>query len=513
MAPTQKPETKLSFFASATTEKVLETVETTIKGLTSKQSQERIASYGSNTIKEETKAHVIIQFLSNFKSPLILMLLGVAGVSMLTGGTVDAIIVLAMVIMSVTLNFFQEYKASNAAHELKEKIANVSLVLRDGQKKEIKNTELTIGDIIELNAGDLIPADCRVLSSKDFFINQSVMTGESFPIEKFTTPIVQKNGEDADLTQMTNILFSGTSVVTGSASAVVVTIGSATEFGKIAENLAAQEPENEFTKGVSNFSVMILKVIIFFVIFIFAVNALFKHDLLESLLFSLAVAVGLTPEFLPMIMSVTMAKGSVNMAKKGVIVKKLAAIPTFGSLDILCTDKTGTLTEDKIKLINYVDINGNHSDKVLRYAYINSSFQTGINNPMDTAVINFKKLDLADCTKVDEIPFDFERKKMSVVVKDHGELFMVTKGAPEEIFTSCKAYDDNGTHKDLDPKNSDKLINQYVELSNQGFRVLALAVKKVVSVKQIYEKEDEQDGTDNLRVYRWFIYCNCCVCL
>lgn len=485
--------TKLNYIATLGVPETLQTLQTTEKGLTTAQAQARLQLHGKNTIKEETRAHIIIQFLTNFRSPLVLTLLGVAAVSLITGGTLDAIIVAAMVVLSITLNFFQEYKASNAAQKLKEKLANMSLVLRDGEKKEVKNIYITVGDIIELNAGDLIPADCRVIASKDFFVNQSVLTGESFPAEKVNTPLNGETTKDTELAQLTNILYSGTSVVTGTATAVVVNIGNLTEFGKIAASLVKQEPENEFTRGVTDFSLMILKVIIFFVLFIFIVNTFFKRDLLESLLFSLAVAVGLAPEFLPMIMSVTMAKGSVNMSKKGVIVKKLAAIPTFGSLDILCTDKTGTLTEDKIKLVNYINIDGEHSEEVLRHAYINSSYQTGINNPLDTAVLEYKKIKLDKCTKVDEVPFDFDRKKMSVVVSEHNQTYMITKGAPEEVLASCKYYKIGKDLKELHPQNSAELVKQYVELSNQGFRVLALATKEIDKPKEVYKKEDECD--------------------
>ncbi|PJA86772.1 MAG: magnesium-translocating P-type ATPase, partial [Candidatus Moranbacteria bacterium CG_4_9_14_3_um_filter_42_9] len=274
----------------------------------------------------------------------------------------------------------------------------------------------------------------------------------------------------------------------------VVKTGADTEFGKIAKNLAEKETDNEFTKGVSNFSVFILKVIIIFVIFILVVNSLLKGNFLESLLFSIAVAVGLTPEFLPMIMSVTMAKGSINMSKKGVIVKKLSAIPTFGSMDILCTDKTGTLTEDKIQLVKYIDIHGDHSERVLLYAYLNSVNQTGITNPMDTAVMNFKKLDVTEYTKKDEIPFDFNRKRMTVVVESaNKETYMITKGAPEEIFQCCKFYEDNGTNKLLDPNNSSQLIDRYLSLSSEGYRVLAVAIKKIPDPRHGYTVKDETD--------------------
>jgi Mg2+-importing ATPase len=449
---------KLAYFAGKSYDETLSLLKTNSGGLSHTEAESRLEQFGRNTLKEEVKLHIALQYLSNFKNPLILILLIVAVISLLTHGTTEAIIILFLVFMSVTLNFFQEYKANNAARDLKSRIANLAVVLRDGKKLNINTADICVGDILEFSAGDLIPADCRVMNSKDFFINQSSLTGESFPVEKFDFPVTQ---QDPDLNQLTNILFHGTSVVTGSAKGIVLKTGSATEYGKIALNLSKKEDTNEFTKGISDFSILILKVVIFFVLFIFLVNSILKQNVLESLLFSVAVAVGLTPEFLPMIMSVTMGKGSLNMAKKGVIVKKLTAIPSFGSIDVLCTDKTGTLTEDKIKLVSYTDLKGKHSEKVLLNAYLNSMYQTGINNPMDDAVINYRKIDIGSYAKKDEIPFDFNRKCVSIVAESPVEgVMMITKGAPEELFKHCKYYDEGGKKEILNPDKADALIKQ-----------------------------------------------------
>jgi Mg2+-importing ATPase len=395
-----------------------------------------------------------------------------------------------MMTLSVGLNFYQEHKASNAAEKLQEKVALVSNVLREGKEQEVRAKDICIGDILVLNAGDLIPADARIIESKDFFVNQSSLTGEAFPIEKSEA---DPTGKGDDITSLTNILFSGTSVITGTALAVVTATGADTEFGKIATELSTAEQDNNFTLGVKGFSYFILRIVVVFVLFIFAVNALIKHDFLESLTFAIAVAVGLTPEFLPMIMTVTMAKGAVLMAKKGIIVKKLTAIPSFGSMNILCTDKTGTLTEDKITLVEYVDIEGNHSPDVLQLAYINSSMQTGITNPLDQAIINYKKLDIADYKKIDEIPFDFMRRRMSVVVQNKESRLLITKGAPESMLPQSSFIQHNGKLKKIDSKMMALYKKQYEKLSREGYRVLALATREITEKKKIYDTDEEHD--------------------
>ena len=475
---------RLDYFSGLTIEELYGLLSTSSKGLTSEQAEKKHTLYGQNVIKDKRRFEPLIKFLSGFKSPLIIVLFIVIAVSSLTGQRADALIVGAMVLLSVTLNFFQEYKVDSAAKKLKDRVSVRSKVIRDGAHVELTASEITVGDILVLNAGDLVIADCRLISSKDFFVNESSLTGESFPVEK------QKDAVDIH-----NIVYCGTNVVTGSGLAVVIKIGEYTEFGKIAKDLSKKETENDFSRGINSFSIMILRVIIFFVLFIFLVNSLIKQDILESLMFSIAVAVGLTPEFLPMIMSVTMGIGSVRMAKNGVIVKKLTAIPTFGSLDILCTDKTGTLTEDKIKLVKYTDLGGKDSEDVLLLAYLNSFYQTGITNPMDQAVQNYKKIDVSSYIKIDEVPFDFERKMMSVVTEKDGNRIIVTKGAPEELFKICDHFILNGKKQVLDVSNSEGLIKQYYDLSAEGFRVIGVAYKEVVSENRVYTKEDEKGLT------------------
>jgi Mg2+-importing ATPase len=475
---------RLDYFSSLSIENTYSLLSSSPLGLSSDQASKKHLQYGQNLIRDKKRFEPLLKFLSGFKSPLIIVLFIVIAASFLTGEGMDAIIVGLMVLLSVTLNFVQEYKADSAAQKLKQRVAVKVHAIRDGSPVELDSSEITVGDILELNAGDLIVADARLITSKDFFVNQSSLTGESFPVEK-----------NKDAKDINNIIYCGTNVVTGSGSAVVLKIGEHTEFGKIAKELSKEKNENEFTRGVNSFSVMILRVIIFFVLFIFLVNAIVKQDILQSLMFSIAVAVGLTPEFLPMIMSVTMGIGSVKMAKNGVIVKKLTAIPTFGSLDILCTDKTGTLTEDNIKLVKYTNLSGFESEEVLLLAYLNSFFQTGITNPMDQAVQNFKKINVAAYEKLDEVPFDFERKMMSIVAEKDKNRVLITKGAPEKVFEICDSYILDGTLHTLDVNNSENLIKQYYDLSNEGYRVIAIAFKEVSQENRVYTKNDEKGLT------------------
>lgn len=459
-------------------------------GLRNSEIPQRLKAYGPNVLSEEKKLFVVLEFLMNFKDPLILILLFAAGVSFALGEAVNATLIVVMVLLSIVLNFFQEYRAGRAAEDLREKVSTRATVIRDGVEQEVLLAQLVPGDIITLTSGQLVPADARVISAKDFFVNQSSLTGESFPSEKNADALT---GEHISLGDMTNMVFFGTSVVTGSAHAVVVMTGARTEFGKIAQTLAGPSLDSEFTRGVKNFSVMIMRITMFFVVFIFLFNTLMKHDVLEAFMFSVAVAVGLTPELLPMIMSVTMGQGSVRMAKKGVIVKKLVAIPNFGSMNVLCTDKTGTLTQDKIQLVKYTDVFGQPSQKVLLHAYLNSFYQTGIKNPMDDAVLQYEKMSEDGYVKVDEIPFDFVRRKMSIVVEKSGQRYIITKGAPEDVLHSSKFYEKDGELVAMDAAAHKAILSQYDAFSRDGYRVLAVAIRKVAVQPHAYVKDDEVD--------------------
>lgn len=487
MAVTEKT---LSYFSHLETNALLQELQSSDIGLTSTDVEQRLLANGYNKLSEEKRAHVLVEFFSNFKNPLVLILLCAALVSFALGERIDAVVIFAIVFLSVVLNFVQEYSANKAAAKLKEHLTLTATVLREGTTHEIPSTQIVTGDVIILNAGDLVPADARVLRAKDFFVNQSSLTGESFPVEKHAQVV---NVEAKSLSDLSNIIFSGSNVETGTAQALVLKTGKHTEFGKISERLTERVQESDFNKGVSHFSVLILRLTFFFVIFIFLFNTWSGQDVFSSLLFSLAVAVGLTPELLPMIMSITMAKGSVAMAKKGVIVKRLTSIPNFGSMDVLCTDKTGTLTQDKIELVKYVDLSGHDSERVLLAAYLNSYFQTGIKNPMDDAVISYRHMMTDQFQKVDEIPFDFFRKKMSVVVEGAQGRQIITKGAPEEIFKVCVQSEIGGQDVSMDEEHIVSARKQYEELSKEGYRALAVAVRPIGHKTGAYSKEDEKD--------------------
>jgi len=480
----------LSEISHLSVEEVLKKLETGEKGLDSRDVANRVDHYGRNVIVEEKRTNFLIDFLLNFKNPLVIILLIACGLSFSLGETVDAAIIFSIVLMSVILNFVQEYSASKAAQKLKEKISTTAAVLRDGKEVEIPISEVTVGDIVILNAGDLVPADSRVIFAKDFFTNQSSLTGESFPVEKTAHEII---GADLGLSDLVNIVFTGSAVETGTAKVVVLNVGQHTEFGKIAHSMNVRAEESDFSRGVNNFSYVILRLTVVFVAIVFVFNFFLKHDFWGSLFFAIAIAVGLTPELLPMIMSITMGKGSLAMAKKGVVVKKLTAIPNFGSMDILCTDKTGTLTEDRIELVKYTDISGNESEHVLLHAYLNSFFETSITNPMDEAVRNYKKIDIGNYTKVDEVPFDFVRKKMSIIAELDGARVMITKGAPEEVVKSSSFVEINGEKKNIDHVLSAQILKQYQDSSADGYRVLAVAIKPINDRKAVYSKNDESE--------------------
>jgi Mg2+-importing ATPase len=449
------------------------------QGLSNREVSKRAYHFGRNVIGAEMRTNTVLELLRHFKDPLILILISATVISYSLGQAVNASIVLFIILVSVAIDFFQEQDARNAAERLKESVKNKVTVIREHRQKEVFHESLVPGDIVLLSAGKIVPADVRILFAKDFFVNQSSLTGESFPCEKNGILVSEDKTELVDLT---NICFMGSSVVSGTAKAIVIKTGKETELGRIAKHLSEPEEENEFSKGVRNFGYLIMKVTIILVLFIFLINAVLKRDLFESLMFSLAVAVGLTPELLPVIMAVTMSKGSSHMAQKGVIVKRLSAIPDFGSMEVLCTDKTGTITQNIIHLVKYVDREGKDSDKVLLLAYLNSFYQTGIENPLDAAVLSFRRVDINGYEKRDEIPFDFTRRRMSVVVSFGDKNILICKGAPEDIFKVCQLNEGDQKTVDL----------QYQELSKDGFRVLAVATKETTA-RHVFSKSDESE--------------------
>lgn len=455
----------------------MENISQTISGLSDAEALKRLKQYGSNEMAKRKKLSGLADFLLRFKNPLIFILLVAAVISASFGDWTSSIIIVVIVLISVVLDFVNTYKSQKAAEALKERVRITATLIRDGKTQEIPLANIVPGDIVLLTPGDLIPADGKIIQARDFFINESSLTGESFPAEKM----------------MADKIFMGSSAVTGNATMEVTLTGQATKFGKIAESLIKKEEPTEFDKSIKDFSYLIMRITFALVIFVFFINAFFKRDLFDSFLFSAALAVGLTPELLPMIIAINLSKGSIIMAKHGVIVKRLSAIQNFGSMDILCTDKTGTLTEDKITLVKYVDGFGQKSEDVLSYAYISSSYHSGFKSPLETAIKEFQNIDISTYKKVDEIPFDYSRRRGSIVVEYQGKRILITKGAPEEILKVCEFYEKTGNpfQKNL----LDSSINQYQSLSRDGFRVLGVAIKYISEIKEVYSKEEENKMT------------------
>ncbi len=461
----------------------------TPEGLTSGEAEARMERYGPNDISRIRRRPVLFQFLGHFRNLMVIILLIAALISVFVREITSALIIFFIVLASVTLDFFQEYKAENAAELLRQKIITTASVFRDRVQQELPITGLVPGDIIILAAGDIVPADARVLTARDFFINQSALTGEPYPVEK-----TAGNEDPAKpLTEAGNYIFLGTSVVSGTATALVTRTGASTEFGKVAKTLVERPPETEFERGLKQFSYLMSRFVFFLVIFVFFINALFRHGILESLLFSVALAVGMTPELLPMILSLNLSKGSIAMSEKGAIVKHPESIQNFGSMDVLCTDKTGTLTENKIVLVRHLDTEGKDSENVLLWSYINSHFHTGIKSPLDDAIVSFRTLDVTEYRKIDEIPFDFIRKRVSIIVSRGSGSFLISKGAPEEIFHLCVSADHGGVVEPLTDVVRERITAIYQAQSAEGFRTLAVCYRPVPDEHAPFSVADEKE--------------------
>jgi Mg2+-importing ATPase len=472
-----------------TSEKVLERLGTSISGLSPQEVKKRIGTYGYNELAKRKRRSGAVQLALRFRSPLLLILLFASIVSIYLQEIVNAAIILGIVLASAVLDSHQESKAVKAAEALREKVITTATVLREGIKQEVKLSDLVPGDILLLSAGDLVPADARLIAQKDLFVDQSALTGESFPVEKTDHPVKVKG---KTISEWTNFVFMGTSVTAGTATAGVSRTGTSTEYGNISKQLVARAPETEFEKGLRRFGYLMMEVTFLLVIFVFFMNSFLGRSILDSLLFSVALAVGLTPELLPMIVSINLSKGALSMSHKGVIVKRLASIQNLGSMDVLCTDKTGTLTENHISLVLHTDIEGKNDDKVLLYAYLNSYFQTGLKNPLDDAMLEHgKEVNVGGYKKIDEVPFDFTRRRASVTVEHAGEQLMVTKGAPEEILKTCAKVEIRGSVSDLTSGFNNEIEEQFKELSSQGYRVLGVSYKMLPSSKKTCTIGDE----------------------
>ena len=445
-------------------------------GLSSEEAAARLRRVGPNEPAPPRRFEALRELFTYLVNPLVLILLVASAVSAVFGQVASSLIIACMLLLSVALNFGQSYQSQVAARRLRERVGQRATVLRDGRPQEIPAREVVPGDVVRLTAGDLVPGDGRLLSSKDLFLNEAALTGESLPREKHADAPVAPG---MSLEEAPTAVLQGTSVVSGLGEAVIVHTGARTEFGQVAARLAGRAPQTEFERGTRQFGMLILQVVILLVLFVFLVNALFKRDPLESFLFAVALAVGLTPELLPMIVSVTLASGAVRMARKKVIVKRLAAIENFGSMDILCSDKTGTLTVGEISVARHVNTLGEEDETVVRLAALNSTFQTGLRSPMDEAILRHEHPDVARYRLHDEIPFDFQRRRMSVVLEDGGERLLITKGAPESVLPACTAVERAGRTAPLDAAARSQAEVLFHRLSSDGYRVLAVAYRPV----------------------------------
>ncbi len=470
-------------------EDIFQDLESSDRGLAKKDIQNRINLYGDNNLKHLTKTPLIVKFLSKFTDPITLTLLFATIIAYIMGEALNAIIIGVILLVGVLLDFYQEYSADKSLSKLLASIKSESKVIRDDVLIKVEVSNIVIGDVLVLSAGDLIPADARIIEADDFFVNQSAITGESFPVQKINTINSQNS---TSLLDLENIIFRGTNVISGSAKAIVFKTGVNTEFGKIAKTLYKDNEKSDFEMNINKFGHFLMKIVFVLVVFIFIINALFKNDLLESFMFAIAIAVGVTPEFLPVILSVTMTAGSIKMSKKGVIVKTLSTIPNLGTMNIFCTDKTGTLTQDKISLVKYTDSFGNEDEGIYKLSYINSYFQKGIANPLDDAILKFKKINIKGYHKVDEIPYDFFRKMLTIIVKKDDDNLLVTKGAPENVLEKCKFIRKEGKILKLTKLEKEKAISTYHSLSEEGYRVLMVGTKEIKSDK-IYNKKDESN--------------------
>lgn len=476
---------------------LLEELATTPEGLSSAESQRRLTQYGANEPTHPARFAALSQFLVFLANPLVIILLVASLISAMLGERLNAVIIATMVLLSVIINFLQTYRSQQAAERLRTTVALTCTVRRDGVWQEIPRTAVVPGDIIRLTAGDLVPADARLIDARDVHVQQAALTGESLPVEK---EALDDTSVSRSLAESPHMVLLGTSVVSGLATAVVIATGRATAFGDISARLAARPPETAFDRGLRQFSILIMRTVIVLVLFVLTVNLALKHNALESLLFAVALAVGLTPEFLPMITTVTLGQGARHMARQKVIVKHLAAIENFGSMDILCSDKTGTLTSGEMILDQYIDPLGHPAPRALLLAYINSTFETGIRSPLDATILAHTKLDVSAYHKLDEIPFDFERRCLSVVVAHGDERLLITKGAPESVLPHCITYElANATdrigeiqHLDIDAREQCKGI--YQKLSSEGYRVLAVA-SRTMPPQPAYHADDENGLT------------------
>jgi len=475
-------------FWSAPAEQLLQQLSVTPQGLTQQEANRRLKRYGANRLNGKQQHGNLRLFLAQFKSSIIIILLFATGLSFFLHDRVDAAIILAIVLISGCLGFWQEKGAASAIKKLLSMVQIRVVVLRDERAIDIATEYIMPGDILLLKAGDIIPGDCLILQSDNLYVDEAILTGESYPTEKMSGILPA----ETPLSRRSNALWMGTHVQSGTATAVVIATGKITEFGKLSQRVKLKPPETEFERGIRRFGNLLMEITLILVILIFAVNVFLAKPVMDSFLFALALAVGLTPQLLPAVISVNLAHGAKRMAKQKVIVKQLTAIENFGSMNVLCSDKTGTLTEGTVQLHNAVDISGNASDKTARYAFFNSVFESGFSNPIDNAIRQQRQFDMSGCTKLAELPYDFYRKRLSILVKQDGNSILISKGALDNILAICTRAESLGGVLLSIGDAGTQIRQRYEEFSRQGFRTLGLAYKPMDSRTSL-DKNDESN--------------------
>ena len=476
-----------SFWNTPVTQ-ILQELQTTPQGLSNAEAARRLAVYGANRIKAKRESGTLALLMGQFRSPLILILIFAAFLSIFLHDRTDALIILTIVVVSGLLGFWQERGADNAVEKLLSIVQIQVTARRDGKTVEVPVEEVVPGDIVELSAGSGVPGDCLILESRDLFVDEASLTGETYPVEK--NPGV--TAADTPLAQRGNVLHMGTHVVSGTAVALVARTGISTEFGQVSSRLSLRPQETEFERGVRRFGYLLMEVTLILLVGIFAINVYQHRPVLEAFMFSLALAVGLTPQLLPAIISVNLAHGAKRMARDKVIVKRLASIENLGSMNVLCSDKTGTLTEGVVRLYRALDIDGADSERVLLYAYINSMFETGFTNPIDEAIRNHRQFDISSYRKLDEYPYDFVRKRLSVLASYGDRHLMLTKGALTNVLSACStAEKPDGTVVDVGGVQQ-KIIDYFEDQSSRGYRVLGLAYRDLGTESAITKIDEDQ---------------------
>jgi P-type Mg2+ transporter len=474
-------------FWSIPANEVQRQLQSTPQGLTSQEVKIRLKQYGPNLLKPKKKSTALTLFLAQFQSPIILILIFAAGLSFFLNATTDALIILTIVLISGLLGFWQERGAADAVEKLLALVQTKATVLRDGTPQEVFVEEVVPGDLVFLSAGGSIPGDCLLLESSDLFVDEATLTGETYPVTKEIGILPA----ETPLAKRSNVLFTGTHVVSGTATALVIKTGLETEFGQVSQRLELRPPETEFEQGIRKFGYLLMEVTLYLVIAIFAVNVYLQRPVLDSALFALALAVGLTPQLLPAIISINLARGAKRLAEEKVIVKRLAAIENFGSMNVLCSDKTGTITEGVVKIESARGIDGQESEKVLFYSYLNAAYETGFINPIDAAIRTHKKFDITSFKKLDEVPYDFIRKRLSILVAKENTYIMITKGALPNILSVCSLAETLDGKTVAIAQVKEDIQHRFEALGNEGFRILGVAYQEFSAALDITKANEE----------------------